>query len=250
MARLSYTKVIATAAAATSAQAGFPASNALGNSLAMPWYSTTLGANDFTVTFPVATFVAYWFLHDVNFAGGMVQRSADGIAFVNVANLASFADELDRRRGGIAIGGANVKALRIQIGAGASTDGLNNWRIGSQWPWASQVTLPIGPGYNYRVTHTVPQVSTELNNGLTAEARTGLDVSRIELPFDRKFDDSLKDLITRPRLAPCLFETESVDYPWEAWPVRIRQRDLEETYYKVHKAQRTITLTEVISATG
>lgn len=248
MARLSHTKRIATVFAATSAQAGFPANNLANNSLARPWYATTTGANDFTITFPAAIFVASWTLYDVNFATATIKRSADGAAFVDVGPATTYTDENGRARSDTAIGGADVKALRFSIANGASLDGLGFWRCGAQYPWGGEIALPVGVSYGYKVNTLTPQVAAELLNGLVATAGTGVNVDRIELPFDRKYDKSLTDLIRRTRAAPCLFKTENANYPWQMWPVRLRERNVEESYYKVQKAQRVITLTEVVSA--
>lgn len=248
--RLSHTKAIATVFAATTAQAGYPATNAGNESLGRPWYSTTTGANDFTITFPAPVVIASWCLHDVNFSGVPARRSADGVVFTALGNFVSYPDENGRRRGRIAVGGAAVKSLQLQIPNGASLDGLTFHRIGASYPWTAELSLPHGVNYGYRVRTTRPQAEQSLVNGLTAVARTGLDIDRIEMTFERKFSSSLRELITRPSAATCWFETMNAEYPEQAWPVKLRDRDIEEVYFKVHKAQRTIALGEVVGSSG
>lgn len=247
MTTLYYNKLTPQAFAATTAQAGYPASNAGLESIDRPWLSTTLGANDFTVSFAALTFVDTAFIHDANFLICTVERSADGVNFANVGVLTTHADEHGRRRGKIAVGGATLKALRYRVAAaGASDDGAAWWRIGAQYLFGSSLVVATGPSYNYRVSTRRPRVSAELPNFQVAQASTGPNIDRIEVPYDRKNGQSLRDVKVKAEQGTVLLSLDLADWPHQVWPVRSQDEEISEAFYKVHKAQGSFILTEVV----
>lgn len=244
MATLHHTKLTPLSWSATSAQDGFPASNTGNESLARPWKATATTAHEH-VTELAAAHVQTVFFHDVNFATCDVYYSNNGVDFILVGAALSYPDEYGRRRGKITVNQPGVVAIKIAIANGASQDGLGHWRVGAVYLYGSSMVIPIGPSYGYRVRTKRPRVSVELANGQTAQARTGLNIDRIEFPYDRKFAQSLRVLHEKSSLGTVLVSMDIDDWPEQMWPVQNLGIEMEEDFYKVHKAKGAFTLTEV-----
>jgi hypothetical protein len=236
--------------AATSAQDGYAASNVSTEQLGRPWRSTNLGANDVTIILPATTFIQTLFLFDVNFAAATIQKSVDNAAFVNVGAFASYGDAHGRRRGNIAIAAAGQLAVKVQIAAGASTDGLGYWRIGAAYLFGTSVNLAAGnkAGFNmgYRVSSRRPRTSNAIPNGLTAVAKTGLNVDRIEFSVGRLNTELLDDVVQKCSAATCLLDLQLPNFPHQQWPVRLLDETLDESYQKI-MASGSVPLVEVVS---
>jgi hypothetical protein len=167
VAQLFYGKQPFTGSSSTSAAAGYPAANATFESVSRHWRSTSVNAEEWVGTFAAALAVNTFCLHDVNFAAATIQKSVDGVVFVNVGVMTTYADRHGRRRGRILINDANVKAIKVQIAAGAPTDSTNTgywagvtpvWRIGAAYAFASTVTPSAFPKYAYRRSTRRPRV--------------------------------------------------------------------------------------------
>jgi hypothetical protein len=108
--KLYFGKLAPSAIAATTAAAGFPAINLASEQLGKPWNATGLGATDITVTLPALSTVMLVAIHDVNFATCNVQKSVDGVAWVNVGALNTYRDRHGRRRGSLLVNAAGQLA--------------------------------------------------------------------------------------------------------------------------------------------
>lgn len=237
--------------AATTAQDGFPASNVSTEQLGRPWRSTGLGATDVTIILPAQATIQTLFLHDVNFATANVQKSVDAAAWVNVGALNTYGNAHGRRRGNLVIAAAGQLAVKIQIAAGASIDGKGYWRIGAAYLFGTSVNLAAGTkaGFNmgYRVTTARPRTSTVIPNGVTATARTGHHIDRIDFSVGRLNTELLDDVVQKCDAATCLLDLGlSATFPEQQWPVRLVADSMDETYQKL-MASGTVPLLEVVS---
>jgi hypothetical protein len=184
--KLYFGKLAPSAIAATTAALGFPALNLASEQLGKPWNATGLGATDITVTLPALSTVMLVAIHDVNFATCNVQKSVDGVAWVNVGALNTYRDRHGRRRGSLLVNAAGQLALKLQIAAGVATDGLAAWRGGAVYVFTSLGSVSAVPEYGYTQRTKRPRVTTPFPNGLTATAKTGPNVDRVELSFGRR----------------------------------------------------------------
>jgi hypothetical protein len=153
-------KLAPSAIAATTAAVGFPALNLANEQVGKPWNATGLGATDITITLPALSTVMLVALHDVNFATCNVQKSVDGLAFVNVGALNTYRDRHGRRRGSILVNAAGQLAIRVQIAAGAATDGGAAWRAGAAYLFTSLGSVSAVPEFGYTVHTKRPRAST------------------------------------------------------------------------------------------
>lgn len=247
MATLHSSKLVPTGTiTATDSQAGYPPVNLSSEALGLPWRSTSAGAKEVILPWLAVQTIQTLFLHDVNFATCTVQKSVDGVAWVAVGVLTTYADQHGRRRGQITINAAGQLALRIQIGAATPLDGLGYWRIGAAHVFGAVATLPVGPKYGYQERVKKAQLAVELPNNAMAVARTGPRRAVIEISIERKFDQSMEDLLSKAEAGTVLLSLDFPEWPAQAWPVRYIEQEAVENYFKVHKAQRALVFHEVI----
>lgn len=250
MGTLHYGKVVATVFSATTAQAGYPATNIGNESLGRPWRATGVGANDVTMEFPVVKTVKTLEVHDVNFAQAAILKSSDGVVFAPIAGspLVTYMGTEGRRRGAITVNDANVKALRISIGAGAATDGLAYWRIGSAPAFASSVAIAAPHQFGYRCRFIYPQLRSPMADGsadsVAYSGRPGFHI--IEVPFLPEDDESLEEAVRRARAGTVLLDAGMSNYPWQIWPARIDERELAEAFSVPKASELTLTFREVV----
>jgi hypothetical protein len=243
--KLYYSKVAAATAAATSAQAGYPATNVALESITRNWRSVDTTGNDVTVTFAAAGALASLLLTDVNFASCAVLKSPDGSAFSAVGTLTTFADKITgRRRGLIEINDPTVKAYRITISSGTPTDGLAYWRIGSAYPFGASSAQPRNADYGARVRGIFPKLSTELSNKQVAQAATGPDILQIVFPFDRSASEDVLELLRRGRAGTVGVAAEVTNYPEFLCPMRYVDEEQEETLDTYNRSKLSITMRE------
>jgi hypothetical protein len=242
--KLHYSKLTPVAFAATTAQAGYPATNLGSESILKPWYATTTGANDVTFTLAAPLFVQTLFVHDVNFASCTVEKSVDGVAWVAVGVLTTYPDRHGRRRGNITVNAAGQLALRARIASAPTTDGLAFHRIGAAYVFAAAVAVLALPQYGYRVRQKRPRVSKDLPNGQTAVATTGANRDRIDFTLDRQYTEVADDLVQRTSAGTCLVDLQLPFYPEQQWPVRCLEEDLEENFNRKTLSTLQIPLME------
>jgi hypothetical protein len=245
--KLYFGKIVPSAIAATTAAAGFPALNLASEQLGKPWNATGLGATDITVTLPALSTVMLVAIHDVNFATCNVQKSVDGVAWVNVGALNTYRDRHGRRRGSLLVNAAGQLALKLQIAAGVATDGLAAWRGGSVYVFTSLGSVSAVPEYGYTQRTKRPRVTTQFPNGLTATAKTGPNVDRLELSFGRRlYTELVDDLVEKASAGTCWVDLQLPNYPEQQWPVRIIDDELPETFDTKPTSTLKVALTEVV----
>lgn len=250
MPTLHHTKLSPYSWAATTAQDGYPASNVSTEQLGRPWRSTSLGATDVTIILPATAFIQTLALHDVNFAAATIQKSVDNAAWVNVGAFSSYSDAHGRRRGNIAIAAAGQLAVKIQIAAGASSDGLGYWRIGAAYLYGASVNLAAGTkaGFNfgYRVGAKRPRIVNPIPNGITAVSKTGFNVDTVDFTVGRLNTELLDDVVQKCSAGTCWLDLQLPNFPHQQWPLRLITDELDETYQK-NMASGTVPLVEVVS---
>jgi hypothetical protein len=248
--KLYYGKIAPSAFASTTSQVGYPASNLGNEALLKPWRGTGVGAETVTFTLPVAQFVAGIFMHDVNFAAAAVETTPDGVNWFAAGNLTTYAGRHGRRRGVLLLAAANVLGFRLNIAAGASTDGLGYWRGGAGYAFTSSFAMNAAalPDFGYRVRTARPRLITELVNGISAVASTGANFDRIDFQFTRKNTESIDELIQRSAAGTCLIDMELPNYPEQVWPVRCLEEELEEVFAKKNVSTISVPLKEMVGA--
>jgi hypothetical protein len=145
--------------------------------------------------------------------------------------MTTYADRHGRRRGRILINDANVKAIKVQIAAGAPSDGAAYWRIGAAFAFANTVTPSGIPAYSYRKTTRRPRVTGNLVNGAVAVAKTGENVDLVELSFINRFDELVDDFVARASAGTVWLDLGAAPaFPEQQWPVRLVGDTITEEY--------------------
>lgn len=241
-----YGKRTVSSATATTAAAGYPASNVGLESIARPWRATGVTGEDVVLNFSAADPAAAVLLEDVNFESCAVLKSVDGSAFTSVGTLATYADKITgRRRGLLVIDDATVKAVKLTISAGAATDGLAYWRIGAGYVFSSAATMPRSAGLDMRVRGLFPQVRADLPNAQVAVATTGSDALGLSIPFKRMHSQDALELLRRARAGTVGLNLGLGDYPEFVLPVRHIEGQQEEAFPQYRISQFTVELREV-----
>lgn len=246
MTTVHHTKLAPVAWAATTSQAGAGPDNLATEGLARPWLATAAGANAVTITLAAPATIQSLLLHDVNFASATVEKSVDGVAWTAAGVLTPAANDAGRMRGLLVVAGAGLLALRIHIAAGAPLDGATSWRIGAAYLFGASTALPVAPRIGYSVKTRRAVIGEELANNQVPLARTGYDADVIEMVYERKYGESLAALVERAKAGTVALAMDLVDWPEQVWPVRYVDRESTENYFRVHKAQRTIAVREVV----
>lgn len=229
-ASLAFGKRSATAYSATTSQAGYGPDNLGLESLARPWRSADTTAQDVVLTFAAAAPLHTLHLHDVNFAAADVYKSVDGVAYNLVGALSAYQGKEGRRRGAIVINDATVKAVKISIANGAATDGLAYKRIGAAYAFSSVAIVGAPFQFPYAARFLYPQVRSQLPNGQTPAASTGMGFHLVEVPW-RPFDnEDLEPVVRRARAATVLLNLGMANYPAQLWPVRLEEDQMEESF--------------------
>lgn len=245
--KLHHSKITPTVFAATSAAAGYPATNVGREALGHHWRSTSVaGTTNLDQTWATAATVAAILVSDANFATCTVHTSTDGSAWSgSIGTLSTHADKTTgRRRGIFAVNTAGLRGIRLGI-SGAPTDGLAYWRIGAAHLFATTVTLPRDPEIGTRVRTLYAQLMTELPNRQASRAGTGLDLLTLVLPFQREYNEDCLELVRRARAGTVGIELNNTDYPELALPVRHHLSEAEEAWSSFRQTETTIELREV-----
>jgi hypothetical protein len=242
--RLYYAKITA-AAAASSAAAGYPASNVTREEIDRPWLSVGLGLSTVTLTWPAATNVAAVLLEDVNFAAATIYRSVDAVAFTNPTAIAIVADKhIGRRRGLLRVNVAGLRGIRVEIAAGASTDGAAAWRIGAAYPFSAETLLTRNFDNGAQIRSAIPKVSRDLANGRSAQAATGSEFLELMLPFDRKYDQDVQEITRRARAGTVGLALEDPLYTEFSLPLRHVGTTQTESLSKFSRSEVSLELRE------
>lgn len=245
-ASIAYGKLAPVTISATTAAAGYGADNVGLESITRAWRATGVGANDVILTLAAVTTVHTLHLHDCNFASAAIYKSADGVAWTLVGTLNTYQGRESRRRGQIVINDANVKAVKVSIGAGVSTDGLAYWRIGSAYLFSVQATIASPLQFPYAARFRHPQVRSTLPNGQEPVAATGPGFHLIETPY-RPFDsEDLGSLVRLARASTVLLNLGLSAYPFQVWPVRLQEDETAESFDTPRASTLRLTFREVV----
>lgn len=248
MSKLWHTKRAISTVTATDNLSGYAPTNVADEALRYEWRANGVGAKTLTIVFPAQGYLEALFLHGVNFAAATVKTSTDNVSFPGGAAFTSYADEFGRRRGLITLAAANVLAVRVEIGAGAATDGAAFWRIGAAYPMAAVVSLPGGPEWGYGINRIYAQTSRELANKQATIAGTGEDFDEIAMTIKKRNSEDLSMLKQKTREATCIFTTDLSAHPAEIWPVRANQDRYARARTSLVQTDESLTLRERVAS--
>jgi hypothetical protein len=244
VASIYHSKITPNVFTATSAAAGYPATNLGNEQIDRPWKAATAGAETCALVWPSTETVMAVLLTDVNFTTANITRSTDGTTFANAVAFTSYADKhTDRRRGLVLINVAGLRGIRIEP-TGSSTDGAA-WRVGAAYVYRLRSVMPRMYEYGGSYSSLYPNVRRELPNGRDTYALTGAEFLRFTLPFDRKFSEDVQELHRRARLATVGLDLEDAALPELLGPVEAKPDELGETINYVNSARLTLELREV-----
>lgn len=243
-----HTKRLVQVCTSTTATAEYGAGNVLDEAIRRAWWAAGTGAETFTVQFAGVGPLAAVLLQDVNWVSCPFEKSADGTTFTSAGTLTSHLDPKipGRRRALMIVSDPNVKAFRLLIPSGATTDGAPCTRIGTLYAFAAVSALPVPPEFGARIRAVYPQLATELVSKRVGQAATGESFNELELSFERLFSESLEELIRRSRAGTIGLQLAMDNYPEAVWPVAHQQDDCGESFDFYNYSRLNLTLREAV----
>lgn len=224
-AKLWHTKRTVDSVAATDEDADFPASNLLLESIEFEWRSVGTGAKTVDLVLPAPVSVELLYLHAINFAAATVKYSDDGVVFSAGEAFTGYGDIYGRYRGPMTIAQPVVKAIRIEIAAGATTDDAAFKRIGAAYVMATAVDV-AGCEWGYRAQPIIAEISTTLTNKKDAIAVVGTDFDDIAVSYKLQEDEDIATVLRQAGQGTCIWTPNIPQLPHEIWPVRLRRSTL------------------------
>ena len=159
---------------ATSAAAGYPASNAMLQSLGLPWRSTVTTQTDLIVDLGSARTVRGIGFSDINALSGFtIASSADNVGYTDRATPTFAADRYGRIRGVAALN-TSARYWRIRFASGTPADGAAFWRIGALYLFGAvtDIVSPKHSGFKRKTNNA--EIRTKLDNGRESAAAIGI----------------------------------------------------------------------------
>ncbi len=241
-------QIVPTTATATTAQAGYAATNILRRSISQPWWSTSTSANDVVIDCGADTAKKVLHVHDCNFASAPISTAASAApgSFTARGTLTTYENDAGRRRGWIELSDSD-RYVKIGIASGTPADNLAYWRIGSAYLMATKNIMPSDLQFGFDIAPTEPVIATDLTNGRRAQAIVGNDFDVLELKWRRKYSEVMKPMVKKTREGLCIFVAIDVNtyYPEQSWPV-MRYEAKRETFDRWQHSMLTTKLREEV----
>jgi hypothetical protein len=229
MSLLYTSRIIPVTASATSAAAGYPATNALLQSIGAPYRATVTTQTDLILDLGTAQTPRGIGVMDTNATSIVIASSPDNITYTDRATLdLTNVDRFNRRRG---CAGVNTSARywRLRIASATPPDGLAYWRIGAVYVFGA-VTDIVSPQYGFSVRSNHNESREQLANGREAIAALG---NRSDV-VTGKFVVSntsliIGSLLTDLRTGPVWLDMQVTARPSWTWPLINSAGNDEET---------------------
>lgn len=251
MSKLYTSRLLPTACTATSAQTGYPASNALLNALGLPWRAGAATQQDVVIDLGAATTVRGIGISDINADSVVIASSSDAVSYTDRGTLSfispSRADRFGRRRGLQALN-TIARYWRIRIAAGTPSDGLAYWRIGAVHVYGA-VTDITAPQYGLRIGTEHAESRERLANGRDAVAAIGNRFDRLGgrlLVSSASATLVIGSLLSELRAGQCWLDLEYTVRSWWSWPIIADSAADEESIDNPDLSTITLSAREVV----
>lgn len=248
MARILYDRKAISAAGATNAASGYPASNVLEPAIRRPWRSTgsadgiQVWLDQGSALIPGYLFVQQHNAVNFGFRGGNITPPT-----TVVGSIVDPRKEPNGRVKNVQQFTASVRYVGFRCAGISTIDDASAWEVGALhlFQWALTIPAPLYPATIRRVR---PRYQAELPNGQLADADAGPAYSVIDLRFRPTLADA--DAVGQiERIANagiCVLDLEHPARPDWVWPVRIQMTEVVEEVDRVMTTAIALTCREVV----
>lgn len=177
---------------ASTAAAGYAATNVLTTSIGRPWRSTTTGSTTLIVDLGSSKAVVGIAVNHINASSVTVHADNSATPTTSRGTLTSYADEQGRRKGMLAFS-ATVRYLMLTF-SGTPTDAAAYWTAGSVYVFSASGALPRDPLMGSDQSVDYPQLTQRLPNGQTLRIDRGVSRMSVRLRFNGRITDDIAAL--------------------------------------------------------
>jgi len=243
--KLYYSSYTPSAATASSAQAVYPASNAITTQVNKPWTATSAGAEWLQFDLGASRALAAICVHGVNFATAQVYADNSATPTTLVGTLTMGMDDNGRFKGSLAVA-TTARYVRVSIAAGTPLSGAT-WSAGNLSVFAAALSPPVDPLYgNSKVKSVIPQSLTDLDNGVSVVDTIGPQYTLATLEFSGGATTDLAQLMRTARTFGTCWVDLGTPNRGEQWPMRHFEPDVTRTFAAYNRETMSLSFKEMV----
>ncbi len=231
-------------ATATSAAAGYPASNVANPRIARPWLATGAGVQSVELDLGASVPVAAIGLTASNAPSVDIYAGNAPAPAALIETLLMPLDEDARRRGSLIGGFGTVRYIRLEFAANIAGVGVAP-NLGAAYVFAASMDLPAQPLYGMRVSTEYPQTDVDLPNGAAFAVDRGPSRQVVAMSFGLLAGQFAKSLARHARAGACWLDLDVSNERWLQWPVRHLDPQVVRSYDRVSRQTVAVNLREI-----
>lgn len=243
-AKLHHTLRPISAAAATTAATGYPASNVAGFEVGKPWRSTSTASNNLDIDLGSAASGTVLCIQHANAATCVVSHGSAAYTTVNDGTQTLHMDRHGRRKLSLALSGS-TRYVRIVFGAASPDDGAAYFEVGSVQCYGATLTLPSDPLLGSEANVRYAQTGVELPNGQAFALARGVARQQLPLRFRTLRTADVQQLTRIARAGLCWLDLDITASRELQWPVRHIADTQNRQFAKAFQDEAAIDLREV-----
>lgn len=230
-------------ATASSAAAGYAATNVLTSAVGRPWRSTGTGSTTLIIDLGSSKAVAGIAVNHINASSVTVHADNSATPTTARGTLTSHADEQGRRKGLLAFS-ATVRYLMLTF-SGTPTDAAAYWTAGAVYVFSAAGALPRDPLFGSDQSIDWPQLTQALPNGQTLRVSRGESRMAVRLRFSGRITDDVAALARYARSGPVWLDLGLPSAQGCQWPVTFLDDGLTRQWAGHNREPITIPLVEL-----
>ncbi len=242
---IDYASLVPSSVTATSAAAGYAASQLALPQIGLPWRSTSTATQQVVIDLGATQTIASVWVQHLNAQQLTVERATVANSYTTVGTLTTRKQGDGRRKGRIALN-ASARYLRLTIAAGTPTDGAAYWELGAVYLFAGSQSFDSSPNAGLAVRYEHPQQEVTLANGQVRTASTGPSYAVLAPEVEHWPDEDLNWLVRQARTGTIGLDLELTSRPWALWPVRNYQKTISTSLRDVVTDTLSAELVEVV----
>lgn len=244
-AKLHHTLWQISAVAATTAAAGYPASNVSTPGVRKPWRSTAItNPQDLDVDLGTIRANVVICIQHANAASCVISYGSVAYTTTNAGTQTLTMDRHGRRKHSLALVGS-VRYIRFSFGAVAPDDSAAYFEVGAVYPFSTTLALPEDPLLGSEANPRLPQTLIELANGNTFAIDRGAARQRLTLRYRGLRTVDLDEAARRARAGACWLDLDVTANRELQWPVRHVDDQLQRTLARASQDEAAHALLEV-----
>lgn len=249
LARLAYNPIAAATATASSAAAGYPATNVLTGQVLKPWRSTSLANTEYIIIDLGSNYLlngAILAVSATNLATATVYADMSNPPTTSRGTITPALDAQNRGKASLALTGT-IRYIKILASAGSPTDGAAYWSIGPVDVFTATLAFPRDPIFGESSLETnTPQISITLDNGKIVRDGTGPSFVTSTLNFSGGSNDDHEQIAMLARAGLCWLDLGIASNRGLQWRVKHYEAKTTRKLTAFNRESVQITLKEEV----